>query len=56
MEITGKDNDEVTDAEMPEEEKKNKYDDENYEFIPPSLRDDAPLAGIINPEIENIDP
>ena len=27
-----------------------------YKFVPPSLRDDAPLAGIINPEIEDIDP
>jgi hypothetical protein len=26
------------------------------EFIPPSQRDDAPLAGIIPPELDDIDP
>lgn len=30
--------------------------EEPYEFVPPSQRDDAPLAGIIYPELEDIDP
>ena len=30
--------------------------EEPYEFLPPSQRDDAPLAGIIYPELEDIDP
>ena len=30
--------------------------EEPYEFTPPSQRDDAPLSGIIYPELEDIDP
>uniref|UniRef100_A0A7E4UVZ6 DUF3591 domain-containing protein n=1 Tax=Panagrellus redivivus TaxID=6233 RepID=A0A7E4UVZ6_PANRE len=54
--VNGEKKDEDKKDEEAKKEESKKQKPEEYRFVPPSLRDDAPLAAIINPELEDIDP